>query len=260
MTDTGPPYPPLPAAGDNAIGKFVIGISSVGSISRFDWRKTIVSQYANSPILTEMLDRFANCIDQTKNLDAFYDLIWNLASAEGYGLDVWGRIVGVTRILHVPVGAWFGFKEGLPGSLAFNDATQLAPQIVGGPFYSGTTLSQNYALSDESYRTLIYAKAAANITDGSIPAINQILLGLFPNRGNCYVSEGTRDVGSWFGFQESVNAQPFNQAPFYQGQSLPRMTMAYVFDFKLSPAELAIVQQSGVLPKPTGVLASVVAP
>jgi Protein of unknown function (DUF2612) len=36
------------------------------------------------------------------------------------------------------------------------------------------------------------------------------------------------------------------------------MTMTYTFAFQLSPVELAIVTQSGVLPKPTGVLASVV--
>jgi hypothetical protein len=36
------------------------------------------------------------------------------------------------------------------------------------------------------------------------------------------------------------------------------MTMAYVFTFGLTPVELAIVQNSGVLPKSTGVAATVV--
>ena len=252
MTDTGPPYPPAPAAGANAIGRLAIGVSQVGGIPPFDWRKTIISQYANSPILTALIQNLDAYIDQTANIEAFYDLVWNLDTAQGYGLDVWGRIVGINRVLHIPVGAWFGFDESLPGALGFNDGAG-----GGGAFYAGQTLTQNYRLSDQSYRTLIYAKAAANITSGSIPAINQILLNLFPNRGNCYVTEGQRS-GSWFGFQESVNSQPFNQAAFYAGEPLPRMTMTYTFDFSLSPVELAIVQQSGVLPKPTGVAASVV--
>ncbi|WP_415752057.1 DUF2612 domain-containing protein [Mesorhizobium sp. B2-1-8] len=36
------------------------------------------------------------------------------------------------------------------------------------------------------------------------------------------------------------------------------MTMTYSFAFQLTPVELAIVQNSGVLPKPTGVKASIV--
>lgn len=35
------------------------------------------------------------------------------------------------------------------------------------------------------------------------------------------------------------------------------MTMSYTFDFQPTPVEMAIIQQSGVLPKPTGVSAYV---
>lgn len=82
-------------------------------------------------------------------------------------------------------------------------------------------------------------------------------MNLFPHRGNAFVSEG-KDDSDWFGFLESVNANPFGQAPFYTGQSIETMTMTYTFMFQLSSVELAIVQNSGVLPKPTGVKASVV--
>ena len=287
IVPTGPPYPPLPGAGSNAVGRLIVGQSQIGDIPPFDWHLTIISQFANSPILTTLIGNFFAYIDQTANLDAFYDLIWNIDTAQGVGLDIWGRIVGVNRVLQIAGAAYFGFAEALPGSLSWNDAgppsygpflgfaeagdgqpfgfgtfglykTYLSPQGIGGIFYSGETLTQNYRLADQSYRQLILAKAAANITDGSIPAINQILMTLFPNRGNCYVTEGSQAAGSWFGFAESQNAQPFNQAPFYTGQTIPTMTMTYTFEFQLSPVELAIVQQSGVLPKSTGVAASVV--
>ena len=128
----------------------------------------------------------------------------------------------------------------------------------GGAFYSGFGLTSNYALSDEAYRKLIMAKAAQNLTNCSIPAINQILLDLFPNRGNAYVTDGYQG-GNWFGFQESITAMPFNQGIFYDGETLSNvMVMQYVFDFPLSPVEMAIVTNSGVLPQPTGVVASVV--
>mgnify|MGYP000141366135 CR=1 FL=1 len=247
MTDTGPPYPRIPDGIPNGIGQFEIGISPIGTYPKFDPWVTVISQYANSPILTTLITNIAEYVDQTRNLDAFFDLVMNLDTAQGYGLDCWGRIVGVNRVLKVVSGDWFGFSEALPGSFTFGQAA----------FYSGQVLTDNFALSDASYRTLIIAKAAANITSGSIPAINRILMSLFPNRGNAYVTEG-KQQGAWFGFAESINAQGFNQAAFYSGSPITTMTMTYTFEFPLSPVELAIVQNSGVLPKPTGVAATVV--
>jgi hypothetical protein len=216
---SGPPYPPLPAPGSNGIGLFIIGVSAIGTIQPFEYRKTIISEYANSVVLTQLIDNFNDCVDQTQNLDAFYDLIWNVDSAQGYGLDVWGRIVGVSRTLHV-VGdqEYFGFSEAGIG----------ANPLDQEPFYSGATLTRNFQLSDDAFRVLIFAKALANISDGSIPSINQILLNLFPGRGNCYVTDGLD------------------------------MSMTYTFNFLLTPVELAIVEQSGVLTKPTGVFAEVI--
>lgn len=240
-------YPRPPAAGSNGIGTFTIGVSPIGDIVPFDWRNTVISQFANSSTLLQLIENIDAYLDQTANIEAFFDLIWNVDTAQGYGLDVWGRIVGVNRVLTVATGVWFGFEEAGPTSEPFGQA----------PFYDGVMATSNYALSDEAYRRLIFAKAAANISNGSIPAINQILLNLFPHRGNCYVTEGAVTAG-YFGFAESINASGFNQAPFYSGQPLAYMTMAYVFEFELSAVELAIVQQSGVLPRSTGVHASVV--
>lgn len=247
MADTGPQYPKGPLPGSNGIGLFTIGVSPIGDIPAWDVWQTVISQYANSPILTRLIENIFAYLDQTANFQAFFDLVQNVDTAEEYGLDCWGRIVGVNRVLQVNAGNWFGFEEATPGSYTFGQ----------GSFYSGASLTSNYSLSDEAYRTLIFAKAAANITDGSIPAINRILMTLFPHRGNAYVTEGSH-AGEWFGFAESVNAQGFNQAAFYSGSAIPTMTMSYVFEFQLSPVELAIVQNSGVLPKPTGVQASVV--
>lgn len=271
IDDTGPPYPPPPRAGSNAIGTLTIGVSPIGDIPPFNIWDTIISQYANSSILTQIILNWDSYLDQTENFDNLYDFIWNVATARGYGLDVWGRIVGVNRLLRISVGDWFGFAEALPGSEPFEQ----------GSFYSGESVIETYALTDQAYRTLIYAKAAANITSGSIKAINRILMGLFPNRGNTYVKEG-QDIGpffgfaeatdclgfnqaqfyfevlgTFFGFEESTNCVGFNQEPFYDGtEILPLtviMTMTYVFEFPLTSVEFAIVQNSGVLPKSTGV-------
>ena len=215
---SGPDYPPSPGPDSKSIGNFVIGVSRIGDIPPFNYLRTIISQYANSEILTRLIANMDAYIDQTANFQSLFDMIWNVDTAQGYGLDVWGRIVGVSRTLNVvSPGDYFGFQEALPGSQPFNQS----------PFYIGTPLTTNYELSDSAFRVLIFAKALSNICDGSIPAINQILMKLFPNRGNAYVVDGLD------------------------------MTMIYKFEFVLTPVELAIVLQSGVLPKPTGVSATV---
>lgn len=251
MTDTGPPYPIPPGAGSNAIGSFKIGVSQIGDIPAFDIWETIISQYANSPALTTLLTNFASYIDPTANLQSFFDLIMNVDTAQGYGLDVWGRIVGIARTLTVPTPFdSFGFAEGRPSWQGFNVA----------PFYFGTPASQTYILPDTAYLKLILAKALSNICNGSIPAINQILINLFvtEGRGNAYVTEGTQ-ITPFFGFAESTTAVGFNQGQFYDGSpSFEDMIMTYTFRFQLTPLELAIVQYSNVLPKSTGVRAAIV--
>lgn len=244
---TGPEYPVINPPGSNAIGRFTIGVSPIGTIPAWSVWETVQSQYANSEIITTLLTNFADWIDQTQNFDNFFDLIFNVDTAVGYGLDVWGRIVGVNRILKVSTsGEYFGFEES-GEAVGFGQA----------PFYTGAPLTTNYSLTDEAYRLLILTKAFANISQCAIPVLNQMLMTLFPHRGNAYVTEGATQ-GPWFGFEEATDALGFNQASFYTGEQINRMIMTYTFEFALSPVDLAIVKNSGVLPKPTGVKAFVV--
>lgn len=249
MTDF---FPPGPQAGSNAIGSFIIGVSPIGTISPFNWQDTVISQYGNSPRLLQLIENFNGYLDQSANLDAFFDFMWNVETAQGYGLDVWGRIVNIGRALSVDVGSYFGYEEAADDTLV---------GFGQEPFYAGPPATNNYLLTDDAYRQLILAKAAANICDGSVPAINRLLMNLFPDRGNAYVQEGSGIDEDYLGFTESGPgmAVGWNQEPFYAGQVfMTAMHMRYVFEFGLSPVELAIVTQSGVLPTPTGVKATVV--
>lgn len=178
----------------------------------FDFRAALLSQYANSPVLLSLLDALNYAVDRKVDFDAFYDTIWNVDTAQGFGLDIWGRIVGVGRALFVPDGEYLGFS----------DSSDAFP-FGSGVFYGAGDFTPNYLMPDIAYRRVILAKAALNITDGSIPAINAILMNLFPSYGNVYVRD---------------NAD---------------MTMTFVFDAAPSKIDYAIVTQSGVLPKPAGV-------
>jgi hypothetical protein len=198
----------------NGIGQFQIGISSIGKFP-FDWTQTVYAQYANSPVLLALIEYFSEEVDPAEDIDNFFDDVWNVDTAKGWGLDVWGRIVGVNRVLQIPTSKFFGFDEA---------TTVSADPFNQSPFYSGTSNTQNYALSDEAFRRLILAKAAANIWDGSIPGLNNILRLVSPNPLlACYVV----DHGD--------------------------MTMTYTFGFTPTAVDLAILINSGVLPHPAGV-------
>jgi hypothetical protein len=216
---TGPPYP-VPA-GSELVGPFVV----TGGVSVFNPWATVISQYSNSPILDAMITAFNAAMDQTQNITNFYDMIWNVNTAQGYGLDVWGRIVGVTRNIVTQAtgsGTYFGFEEAGTSWTGFGPGSS-----QGGFFGAENVITSVTTLQDSDFRTLILAKAASNIWDGSIPGVNAILLALFPGRGKTYVMD--------------------NQ----------NMSMSYIFTFALTIPEQAIVQHGGVLPQPAGVLITV---
>lgn len=192
-----------------------------GDTIPFSFWDTILSQYANSPVITGLISNFQSYIDQTTNIESLYDNIWNVLTAQGYGLDVWGRIVGIQRVVQVQTFKFFGFEEQTPATVE-----DFGPGGVGC-FYSGVPATTSYALSDQAFRQLILAKALSNVSNSSAQSINAVLRVLFPGRGNCYVTDGLN------------------------------MTMVYTFSFKLTKVEFAIISTSGVLPKTSGVTSSI---
>lgn len=201
----------------NAIGLFVVGQSQIGDIPVFDVNETVISQYANSSILMQLITDFAACLDPTKTVSDFFDMLWNIDTAQGVGLDIWGRIVGVKRVVPIAPDLDFGFQEaGGTSAVGFGQ----------GEFFGGGAATTNATLSDDAFRILILAKALANITDCAIPSINQIMMSLFPGRGDCHVVDNED------------------------------MSLTYVFTFPTTAVEKSIIQGSGVLPRPVGVFAN----
>lgn len=186
---------------------------------------TILTQYADSQKLKSMIYSFNEAVGIDGFIDDFYDMIWNIETAGTYGLDIWGKIVVVSRLLTVTENKiYFGFNEATTTPPVIDD-----PQPFNqAPFYSGNALTSTVTLSNDIYRKLIMMKAAANISDCTIQNMNKLLMYMFGESGRCYV----RNDGE--------------------------MVMSYVFEFKLSDAELAIVQSSGALPSPVGVTVNII--
>ena len=175
---------------------------------------TIGSQFANSPRLLALINSFNDAVDPAVLFEEFYNKIWNVETAQSYGLDVWGRIVVIGRVLKIiQPREYFWWHE----------ATTSAHSWGNRPWFrSRGIIENNYVLTDEAYRLLILTKAMANIADGTIPTYNRMLMLMFPGRGNVYVIDN------------------FD------------MTVTINFTLGLSKYERAIIEQSGAFPPPCG--------
>jgi len=181
-----------------------------------NYQQTIVSQYGNSPILKAFIQSFDDCIAPDADIDNFYSYVWDVDTAQGFGLDILGRIVGVTRVLNVqPTSTYLGFEEGQ--SLAAADYQS----FNHGIFYTGPATSSQ-VLSDSAFRVLILVKALSNISDGSVYSYNKLLRILFNQKVYCV------EIGP--------------------------LQVQYVFETPLQPYEVAILANNNVIPRPAGVI------
>lgn len=131
------------------------------------WEKTIQSQYGSSAHLKGIIEAFAKEINPTVDIETFYQNMYDPRTAEGFGLDVWGMIVGVDRLLEVDDGDYFGFF-----------GSDLTP-MDNEPFYYDQGATNVYRIEDDAFRELIFLKAFANISDATLPKIKYVINQLF---------------------------------------------------------------------------------
>lgn len=148
--------------------------------------RTIISQYRHSPNIIALINSFNRLFDPRADFETFVREIWDLRSAGTWGLDNWGRILNISRTYQLDDGAI-------------------------------------YVLDDNQYRTLLFLKAAANITDCSVPDINRILQALFSDRGVPYIIEADT------------------------------LYMRFVFPFALEEWERILLRQESLVPRPATV-------
>ena len=124
--------------------------------------QTIISQYGCSPTILALIEKLNLAIDPHADIDRFYAWIFNIETAQGFGLDIWGRIVGVNRII------------------------QTSPPTT---------------LDDDQFRSLILLKALSNISVATSPAINILLQDWIGSEGKAYVNDlGNMEIRYSFEF------------------------------------------------------------
>jgi hypothetical protein len=185
-------------------------------------QETLLSQYANSPTLLQLINNWETYINPAASLNAFYTQIWDVLTATGFGLDIWGKIVGISRQIKIAGTALdFGFKEGT--GQPFGQA----------PFNGGTASSNTYTLSDTAFRTLILVKALSNISNSTALSYNNLLQNLFAGRGRCYVTD-TGQMQILFTFE--FNLQPYEISIITNSGAFPRPAAVKANLFAAVPA------------------------
>ena len=171
--------------------------------------KTIYTQYKrDSSNLCDLIDRAALGLDVQQDFADFHKNFWDIETATGVWLDVWGVIVAVDRFLELPDdGLFFGTKEG--DWLGFNQ----------GVFYNGVQNTNTYALSDDIFRRVIIAKAMANIAASDATSINSILTYFFAGRGKAYV---TQPANMALNYVFEFTLEPWEKALLTQDKIYPR--------------------------------------
>ncbi len=134
--------------------------------------QTIQSQYSSSINIVKLVESIEKFINSENDIRLFYNEIFNIYTAKGIGLDIWGRILGVGRYLIIDDDnqSFFGF---LGSELEnFNNM----------PF-KYATITNTYRIEDDAYRTyLLLVKALANCSSVDFETLNSMLSIIFPER------------------------------------------------------------------------------
>lgn len=184
-----------------------------------DYQKTVMRQYAPAITLGSLLQSFDQWVDPAKFTADFLLHVWDISTATGFGLDIWGRILGRDRYIQVVQTPDDNFGFNINGATG----TQWKPWNQAPWFNGQTSGATAFALQDDAYRQLLMVKAAANIASCDVPSINALLRAMFDQRGASY-----------------VGYDPDNP-----------MHIGYHFDFFPTPVERSIIE-SGLFPQPAG--------
>ena len=145
--------------------------------------ETIQSQYSASPAIKALAESARVRIAPDADIDLFYRMIFDIDTAQGVGLDIWGRILGIGRNLEVEeTGDWFGFNRA--------DYEPFDQDV----FYDGVKLTNLFRLTDNAYRSLLLWKAMANIACADAATLNNLLQGLFPGENIAVYETGVMAI------------------------------------------------------------------
>ena len=122
-----------------------------------------LSQYANSRVYMNLYNGLANIFSNAKTIEDWYNIVFNLKTASGYGLDIWGNILNQGR--------QFSYDD---------NGTTVYVFLGGEQTIDGITYSAEYM--EEMYRMVLFLKALTYITNCTLASLNSLLQYYFRDR------------------------------------------------------------------------------
>lgn len=142
---------------------------------------TVQSQYSASPRILALAGMYWDMLNPGSEIQTMLDDMLNPSTARGYGLDVWGRIVGIKRAM-VPVSGEYLAFDPDPMSNPDGDSWNNAPF---------NPLTAQGLATDAVFRVYVMVKAMMNIGNGSLADINKYFSLMFPGSGIQVIHAGT---------------------------------------------------------------------
>ena len=148
----------------------------------------ITSYHRGKPKFTATVQVTAEAAADLINSAQALPGVFDLDTAIGAQLDAVGEWVGRSRFIATPIdNAWFSFDT---DGLGFDQG------VWRGPYDSSTGLTR---LDDESYRTVLRAKIAANNWDGTVEDAAAALALVFGGNGSILYIEDRQDMSMIMG-------------------------------------------------------------
>jgi len=144
-----------------------------------------LSQYANSPRFIDLYNNICGLFNNSKTLEDWFNVVYNLKTASGFGLDIWGTILNQGR--------QFSYEENGVVENIF---------LGGEQTIDGITYSAEYM--EEMYRMVLFLRALGYITNCTLASLNNLLQYYFADKGRVYViNYGTMEIRYVFEFYAS---------------------------------------------------------
>lgn len=125
----------------------------------------MISQYANSPKFVALVNGLRELFNNAKLISDWFNIVYNIKTAKGFGLDIWGKILNQGRN--------FTYTNE-------NTGVQTDYYLKGELTVDGTYFSAEQV--EEIYRKVLFMKAMSLITNATDRSLNELLQFYFEGR------------------------------------------------------------------------------
>lgn len=130
----------------------------------------MISQYANSPRFVKLVEGMRSQFNNAQTIEDWFNVVYNLKTAEGYGLDIWGIILNRSRYI------------------TYNDnGTEKTVYLKGAKTVDGIDYTEEQI--ENLYRSVLFLTLMSYITNATMNSLSLLLRDFFKERGICYIVE-----------------------------------------------------------------------